>query len=451
MSATDGGFDPATKQAIDTYLADWLAEGEAPGVSYAVFDADGVLAAEGLGTRSRRPNQPATPDTRYYVGSITKVATAVAVLQQVERGAVALDDAVADHVDLLPDAPGAPITVRELLTHTSGLPTDHVPATDHIADGRDLALYVNGGIDARLDDDRFRYFNSGFKVLGELVAALDGRPYATYVAEEVLEPLGMDRSTFDQSVMTEGEEVAPPHESDDDELVPAELPLDFEVQPADGGLISTVHDLSRLLRCVLGDGALDGTRLLEPETVERMRARQVETDPIIDGPVRGYGFGLEVDDLLDDTLIGHRGSVVTSQASVSYLADRGLGAAVAVNAGAGYAVPRAVLAIAAGADPERAVPHLGLEAKAEAVAGTYESYGSGPAATVEPDGAQLTVTIDAYDETIQAFPETTAPDDYRYYTVHRAGRRTPLEFRELDDGLALLWSRGRFDRTPSGG
>lgn len=76
--------------------------------------------------------------------------------------------------------------------------------------------------------------------------------------------------------------------------------------------------------------------------------------------------------------------------------------------------------------------------------------GFDPTARVEPDGTQLTVTIDAYDETIQAFPETTAPDDYRYYTDHRAGRRRPLEFRELDDGLALLWSRGRFDRTPSG-
>lgn len=136
--------------------------------------------------------------------------------------------------------------------------------------------------------------NSGYKVLGELVEAIDGRPFTDYVMEEVLEPLGMERSTFDQTRVFNADDATTGYTLDGDDRVPAEEPLELEGQPADGGLISSVTDLARLLRCLLNDGSLDGTRILGPDSVAAMTDQQVQNLSTVDGEKWGYGFGMIV-------------------------------------------------------------------------------------------------------------------------------------------------------------
>lgn len=461
MGSTDAGLPPDAEREIERFLDDWLVEENVPGASVAVFDDEEVLYATGLGARELGENAPATADTRYNVGSVTKTLTAIAVLQSVERGELALDDAVRGYVPYLHDVPGDPITVRELLSHSSGMPADSIVWRENVADRRDLRRHVDGAADRRVvERPPFTYYNSGYKVLGELIAAIDGRSYADYVEAEVLAPLGMADSSFDQTVLQTADDTATGYRPAGDDRVPAEEPLRFGTQPADGGLVSSVSDLGRLLRCLLNDGELDGRRTLDAETVGAMTSQQTSGRATIDGDERGYGYGLFVEEFLGERLVGHPGRVAHSEAYAGALAERGLGVALAANT-AGVRVAdhaQGVLAIAAGEQPVEAVPGLALREKLAAVAGTYEAY-RGPTATVEAAGGHVTIDLsvdgdeddggeaDGEDEPIPAFPESVAVDDYSFYTVRDDGRCEPVEFRETDDGLMLLFSGLRLDRT----
>lgn len=449
MTDMDRGLAASTEREIDRFLDGWLADEDIPGCSVAVFDSEGVLYATGLGARSLEETEPATPDTLYNVASVTKIVTVIAVLQLAERDAIALDDASAEHVPILTDAPGNPITVRELLTHTSGVPSDSIAERDNVATKRDLQLHIDGGATHRvIDDPPFMYSNSGYKVLGELVEAVDGRRFTDYVTEEVLVPLGMERSTFDQTRVFEADDATTGYTLDGDDRVPAEEPLELEGQPADGGLISSVTELARLLRCLLNDGSLDGTRILGADSVAAMTDEQVRTFSTVDGEEWGYGFGLIVGPFLGERIVGHTGGVDRARAYVGAVPDRELGVAIAVNTSgvAPEAYGTGILALAAGEDPVEAVPDLALEAKLDAVAGTYEAF-RGPTATVENTGGHITIRPEENGRPTTAFPTSTAADDYTFYVIQPGGIRAPIEFRETADGMTMLWSRYRFNET----
>jgi len=160
----------------------------------------------------------------------------------------------------------------------------------------------------------------------------------------------MDRSTFDQTALQSRADAMTGYAVEDGERVPVEEPLDFEAGVADGALISPVTDLTRLLQPLLGDGELDGTRLLEPETVRRMRTRQQHRMSTIDGQDRWYGHGLTIAEFLDGRLVGHGGLVRHAQAYAGGFPDRGLGVAVACNKSEVpmWAVAQGILATVAG-------------------------------------------------------------------------------------------------------
>lgn len=105
------------------------------------------------------------------------------------------------------------------------------------------------------------------------------------------------------------------------------------------------------------------------------------------------------------------------------------------------------LAVAAGEAPPAAVPSLGVRAKVEAVTGTYEGYRGAVTATVEGEDGRLAVSVEPWGVAFPAFPESSDPDDHSFYTVQHHGHRVPVEFREYDSGVALLWSLARLDRT----
>ncbi len=445
--APSGSLGQETERAIERFLDDRLAAADVPGASVAVFDDDGILFATGLGTRSLETNAPATARTLHYVGSITKVVTAICVFQQIERGALALSDPVADHVEWVTDAPGEPVTVEELLRHASGLPSDAIAYRDGIADDRDFELHVAGALDRRvLDDPPRMYYNSGYKLLGQVVAAVADGHYTEYAEREVLAPLGMERSTFDGGVLESDDDATAGHRREDGNAVPG-VPLEFEETPAAGGLISSVEELSRLSRAVLGDGSVEGGRVLPPETTARLRADRRDWHEWVDGSRRGYGRGLMFADHLEDEVVGHAGTVESSLANLGQFRDRDLGVAAAFTAPGldQMAVGRGLLAVAAGEAPT-VVPELGLERQFDAVTGTYENYRGGPDAVVEADDGHLTIRV-GDEMTFPAIPLSADPDGRTYRAVHEGGLRVPVEFRETDEGLTMLWRRWRFDRN----
>ena len=151
-----------------------------PGLAYAIVDGDTVTTGA-RGVREAGTDLPVTPDTPFLTGSISKSFTALAVMQLVEAGAVGLDDPISAHLDDFAGGPGADVTVRQLLSHTSGYST--LQGNSSPAAPSDAPANRPGEI--------WEYSNTNYQILGRLIEAESGDDFATYVEEHILEPVGM--------------------------------------------------------------------------------------------------------------------------------------------------------------------------------------------------------------------------------------------------------------------
>jgi CubicO group peptidase (beta-lactamase class C family) len=207
--ATDSSLDADTERAVEEYVASWMSENGVPGASVALIDGTALSYAEGFGARDLDDDLPATPETLYGIGSCTKSVVVTAVLQCVEETELELSDPVSAYLPHLSSVPGDPVTVESLLNHTSGMPSDgslsalvtrltdigdiNVPLTSE----DDFRRHVQGSADERYtEEEHFFYYNTGFALLGLLVAELTGTKFERYVRQNVFEPLGMERSCF---------------------------------------------------------------------------------------------------------------------------------------------------------------------------------------------------------------------------------------------------------------
>lgn len=459
MDATNALPD-ATVREIESFVTDWITDERVPGASVAVVDGGDLVYAEGFGARDLETNAPATADTLYGVGSVTKSVTAMAIMQLVEDGDLADEDVVGEYVPYLDDVPGDPITVGELLTHSSGMPSDgsavalisRAVGEDPVAvplGGRDdFERYLRATADDRVtDEERFFYYNSGYTVLGTVVEAVDGRSFETYVDEEILAPLGMTRSTFSRSAFEADDDAMTPYRKEDDRPVATDFPFN-EIVPAPGGLVSSVTELADYLAAVMGGGAHEGTRVLDGALLAEMHDRHATRSVGIDGTDHDYGYGWMVSEHLGDTLVGHGGSIGVSTAYVGFLAETDVGVVVLCNTAPAVhpmQVGPALLALLEGEAPPEAVPAFGLREKLDAVTGEYESHAGILTATVERAGGGLELTLETAlsEQALSLLPESADPDDHAFRGVSADGERVPVEFDVGDGGTDLYVQRWR--------
>jgi len=178
-----------------SYLDGLVRRGETPGLQYTLVEADRPLVTWAGGLADLRSRTPMTPATTMMAYSMTKTITAVAVLRLVDEGRVGLDDALERYV---PVPYSRDVTVRRLLNHTAGLPNPIPLRWVHLSTEQDFdergALATVLERHARLASTpgrRFRYSNLGYWLLGSLVEAASGRPYTSFVVDEILAPLGL--------------------------------------------------------------------------------------------------------------------------------------------------------------------------------------------------------------------------------------------------------------------
>ncbi|NHX36931.1 MULTISPECIES: serine hydrolase [Halolamina] len=443
-----------------------------PGLSVAVTDADGTVYAEGFGSRDLAGNRPATPETLYGIASCTKSFAGVAVLQLVESGICDLDDPISAYLPVEFDEPEP--TIHHLLTHSSGLPSLGVSETllarrlrlpdpgIAMGDVDDFYAHVNAAGAERVDPpgERFAYCNTGYALLGEAVESMTGKPFDEYVTEHVFEPLGMDRSTFDDHEFSMADDHMTQYRQTDEGLMASSLPT-RDIGQATGGILASVSELAGYLRLHLNGGEAAGERLLDADTLARAHEGYVDVpgrSPDTEGADRQYGYGWFRDEgfLGDRTLLGHSGSITVSSAYLGFLPDEQVGVALASNTSPAFplgAVGEGVLAAVLGEDPE-SVPFVRLRRRHRRLAGEYAAYEGVMSATVERDGGSLRVDFDhpLKDGETVLFP---APEEgeneradaaYRYETVDSAGRREPVEFRVEDGEVSLLIDRWRLGK-----
>lgn len=457
-----------TQRDIETFLDDWRVERDVPGASVAVTSADGLSYATGLGARDVEAKAPATPDTRYPFASATKVVTGMTVLQFVARGDLALDDPVRDYVDYWTDVPGEPITVADLLTHTSGMPADEegprnylfseTPPASPIVTREDKRRHLDGMASQRIvDEDRFMYSDTNYTILGEVVEAVDGRSFAQVVRQDLFEPLGMERARIGYGELTEMDDAITGY--DVEEGVPSATQFDLDAAGAGlgpasaAGALASVTEMARLVRCLLNEGELDGTRVLDAELVDAMCRHQAPTLEHVDGTPRGCGYGPRVTEFLGERFVEHSGTAPgIGRAYLGLWPERGLGVTLGTNTpGVPVgAIGKGVLALTVGETPIEVVPSLGLREKVRAVAGTYESHRGTTVVRVEPSSSEA--YIQASNESgagwaFPAFPESMAHDDYTFRTVWPSGLQRTLDFRTTEKGMELRLAAHRLHRT----
>jgi CubicO group peptidase (beta-lactamase class C family) len=463
MVSSDTDVTEHRKREIETLVTDWMADDDVPGASVAIVDADGLVYAEGFGARDLASNAPATPETLYGIGSCTKSFTALGIMQLVEQGEIATDDPIDDHLPHLVDAPGTPITIHDLLTHSSGMPSDGYltalltrltgmgNAEVPLSSDADFRRHVEGSADERVpDEERFFYYNTGYALLAKVIETVSGKSYPDYVADRILTPLDMDRSGFHSETFEAHDDRMTAYFDDDGSPTEGSLAFDERLYGA-GGLLSSVTEVANYLEMMLGDGEYGDERLVSPETIAEMHRRYVTRRRFVDGTPHDYGYGWMIRDFLDDTLVGHGGMMGTTTAWIGMLEDREVGVVVGCNRAPDRhpsVVGNGVMAIVAGADPYETVEPLALREKLDAVTGEYESYRGIKSATVERDGGTLDVTLSGFrsDWEMTLFPERVSDDDYSFYTIRANGVRTPVTFEVDDDGTDMFVQRWRLHK-----
>jgi CubicO group peptidase (beta-lactamase class C family) len=252
---------------------------------------------QGVGLAERELGVANTPGTKFRIGSITKQFTATAILQLQEAGKLSIDDPISKYYK---DAPPAwsKITLKHLLTHTSGIPSytglpgffekearqPHTPE-ELIKLTRDKPLEFEPG-------SRFAYDNSGYILLGYVVEKVSGQRYADYVQQHIFTPLGMTSSGYDDSGRLIPGRAAGYDRGPDGQLHNAAF-LDMSVPYAAGSLYSTVDDM------LTWDQAIYAAKLLKPESLKAMATDYGNK----------YGFGFVVDQKWGQDRIWHNGGI----------------------------------------------------------------------------------------------------------------------------------------------
>jgi len=301
---------------------------------------DGRLSSfHGLGLADIASGTPVTQDTVFRIGSITKTFTAIAVLQLCEQGLVDLDAPAGEYLRayrLIPAKPGhRPPTVRQLLTHTAGLPQlvypvrafqpvlgetvpygQPVPALAEFYRGR-LALIAEPGT-------RHTYSNHGFATLGQIVEDVTGQPLRRCFAERIFGPLGMTGTDLARSDRIKDRlatgyalRAGGPRPVRDCDLVTAGA----------GAIYSTARDMARYVAALLAGGSGEHGQILKAETVTSMFAPHYQPDPRLPG----VGLAFFRRDLGGHLLAGHDGLVPGFTSQMSLAPDDGTGVVAFTN------------------------------------------------------------------------------------------------------------------------
>ncbi|HZR69248.1 MAG TPA: serine hydrolase domain-containing protein [Burkholderiales bacterium] len=307
---------------LDTWAAHSAAQQRVPGVALAVVQGERPVLTRAYGFADLQSRTPATPQTPYKIGSLTKSFTALAVLQLVEDGKLRLDDRFGDHVPAAMHGPvPAEVTVRQLLAHTSGLQRD-LPGTMWSAPAFPAAL--PGDFSATFPSGtQWKYSNVGYALLGELIAAAGGEPWARHLERRILAPLGMSstqttprvddpRLATGYSRPAVGADHAPARQADHGAMRPA------------GGMASTAEDMARYVAFHLGavEGVL-GARLLR----EMHRPQWLFEDW-----QSAWGLGVQVRRADGRVRVGHPGSTPGFSALMEFIPALKLGVVVLTNA-----------------------------------------------------------------------------------------------------------------------
>lgn len=310
---------------LRTFLEEEMARADVPGVSYGIVD-DGEITLGTLGVAEAGTSQYVAADTAFIIGSVSKSFTALAVMQLVEAGSVELDAPIGDYLDVFegnPDA--AAITIRQLLSHTSGYSTHqgNQSQSDYSrrADALELRVRDVGAMElAHAPGTRWEYSNANYMLAGRLIEVVSGQSYDDYVTENILQPAGMTNSFVGSGNLDE--RLAKPHEPWLFSRRVIRVEKFGRGSAPQGGIASTGGDMA-IYMAMMMNGKDD---LISAESKALMMQPASEASPT-------YGLGWFVDP--EDGTVGHSGLSPGYEALATMIPAEKRGAVILSNAASG--------------------------------------------------------------------------------------------------------------------
>lgn len=314
------------KTAIDKEVE----QKQIPAFSLSLVDRDRIVWAQGFGFQDAEKKTPATAETVYRVGSVSKLFTDIAIMQLVEKGELDLDAPIENYLPAFkPKNPfSVSISLRQLMSHRSGLVRESPVGNYFDPTEPSLAETVQSLNATSLvyqPETKTKYSNAAIAVVGAVLESQGKVAHAKRVRESILDPLAMRDSSFDLAPTISAKLAAGWMRTYDGRRFRAPE-FQLGTGPA-GNMFSSVLDLGKFLTLLFNDGRVDNVQVLKPETLTLM------TTPIrdLEGKSQGFGLGFSIGSLDGFKKIGHGGAVYGFSTQLEAIPERGVGVAAAAS------------------------------------------------------------------------------------------------------------------------
>ena len=422
-------------EALEKFIRHEMADKELPALSIALVDDQQVAWAEGFGYADPVKKVPATADTVYRVGSVSKLFTDIAVMQLVEQGKLDLDVPITRYLpDFRPRNTFAkPITLRQLMSHRSGMVRE--PPVGHYFDPSEptLAATVASLNETSLvypPETRTKYSNAAIATVGYVLERTQKRPFASHLKRSVLDPLGLDHSTFEPTPSIK-KDVAKAYMWTMDGRVFEAPAFELGMSPA-GSMYTTVSDMGRFISAMFAGGQGVKGRMLKTATLEQMWTPQFSPS----GQKVGYGIGFGIQEFQGRRVVGHGGAIYGFATTLKAMPEEKLGVVVVTTKDSANAVTNRIADFALkamlAAREGKPIPHSEITSPvdpgfAARVAGRYVS-GAKAVDLVERGGTLSKLSSDGGDQVrLRALGSSLIVDDRLSYGENVVVREDEIE------------------------
>lgn len=420
-----------------------------PAFSIALVDDDRVVWAEGFGFQDADKKHPATAESIYRVGSVSKLVTDIAVMRLVESGKLDLDRPIKDYLpDFAPKNPfGIPITLRHLMSHQSGLVRESPVGNYFDPSEPSLSATVASLNDTSLvykPQTKTKYSNAAIAVVGAVLESVLGDTHPQHVRGTLLNPLEMRDSSFVSEDVAESKQVLGWMRTYDGRRFEAPQFL-LGTGPA-GNLYSSVIDLSKFLTFMFREGGTDQGPIIRPETYRQMITPLRDAD----GKEQGFGIGFHIQKLDGYTKVGHGGAVYGFSTQLEALPQRKLGVAAASSLDGSNGLVRRLsdyaLRLMIAAQDDKPLPDYDTagqipEGRASQMVGTYREHDGERVTTIRELGGEVFMQRGSYRYRLGAHSS-----DGSIVTDDLVGFGTPVEMKNTD---AIIIDGVEYTRVPA--
>lgn len=433
---------------VDGVMAQQIASREVAGTVVAVVHRGKLLFSQGYGYADTDAGVKVDPDeTLFRPGSVSKLFTWTALMQQVELGRVDLDEDVNRYIDFtIPPFEGKPILVRHLMAHAPGLSDVSGISVKTVEELTPYGEWIKTHIPERVwaPGTEISYSNYGVALVGYIVERASGETFADYVENHIFKPLGMNSTTFREPLPDAlAPRMAKGYEFEGGRFVAQPFELFSNIMPAGSGTASAT-DMSRFMMAMLNGGRYKGARILKPESVELLMSDSMANAPGLPGMAHGFFVVREA----GPRLVGHGGNTGDFHSNLILAPQSDFGFFVSETGGNGSYVGRTELteAIIGRVFPASPAPRVAAPEGEASPVGSYRGNRRDYSREPRPE---YDIKVEAVDDggiTVTNHGETTyweriAPLTYEKATGARAGGPfEQIHFYSDEDDLLLSFS-----------